>query len=216
MAGQFRPVWIATLLLLVAGCQSAYYATMEKVGVHKRDILVSRVEKARDAQQETKEQFKSALEQFSEVLGYQGGDLQSKYDALNREYERSEASADEVRDRITAVESVSEALFDEWQSELDLYSNASLRQASERQLADTRRQYQRLITAMKKAEQRIDPVLDVFRDQVLFLKHNLNAQAIASLKTELASVETNVARLIREMETSIDEADRFIATMNRE
>jgi hypothetical protein len=32
---------------------------------------------------------------------------------------------------------------------------------------------------MLKAEQKIQPVLGAFRDQVLFLKHNLNANAIA-------------------------------------
>ncbi len=207
---------LGAVILLLAACQSTYYNAMEKVGVHKRDILVSRVEKARDTQEETKEQFQSALEQFSSVLGFQGGELQEQYETLNKEYERSEALAEEVRERIAAVESVSEALFDEWQSELGQYTNASMRRASERQLADTRQQYQRLLAAMKKAEQRIEPVLSVFRDQVLFLKHNLNAQAIASLKGELVSVETDVARLVREMEASINEANRFIASMNRE
>ena len=70
-----------------------------------------------------------------------------------------------------------------------------------------------LIDAMKRVENKIDPVLSAFRDQVLFLKHNLNAQAIASLKSELASVEDDVAALIKEMEASIAEADKFIKTM---
>jgi hypothetical protein len=66
---------------------------------------------------------------------------------------------------------------------------------------------------MKRAEAKIDPVLAVFRDQVLFLKHNLNARAIVSIQNELVSVETDVASLIREMEASINEADGFIKTM---
>jgi hypothetical protein len=66
---------------------------------------------------------------------------------------------------------------------------------------------------MKRAEAKVDPVLSAFRDQVLFLKHNLNAQAIASLHKELASVEVDVTSLINEMEVSIAEADRFIKGM---
>ena len=209
---------LSTLLaaLLLTGCQSAYYSTMEQFGVHKRDILVDRVGEARDAQEDAKEQFQTALERFSTVLGYQGGDLQEKYEQLNEEYERSEERAEDVHERIAAVEDVAEALFREWESELSLYTNADLRRASERQLAETRRQYTQLIQAMKRAEKKIEPVLNAFRDQVLFLKHNLNARAIASLKGELASVETNVAALIADMERSIREADRFIESMKRD
>ena len=210
--------WLGLLVLffLLTGCQSAYFNTMEKFGIHKRDILVDRVEDARNAQEEAKEQFKSALEEFNTVLGFHGGELQDKYEKLNDAFEDSEKKAKDVSERIDAVESVAEALFDEWESELSEYSNKNLRQTSQRNLIKTRKQYTRLINAMKRAEKRIDPVLKVFRDNVLFLKHNLNAKAIASLQSELVSVESNVGRLIREMERSINEADRFIKTMNKE
>ncbi len=206
---------MALSLALLGGCQTVYYDTMEKFGIHKRDILVDRVEEARDAQEAAKQQFKSALERFSNVLGFQGGDLQEKYDQLNTEFERSEKRAAEVHDRIAAVEDVSEALFEEWQDELTQYTSAALKRSSQRQLTETKRQYGQLIQAMKRAEKKIEPVLNAFRDQVLYLKHNLNARAIASLKGELAGVENNVAALIRDMERSIGEADRFIAAMNR-
>ena len=198
------------------GCQAAYYETMEKLGYHKRDLMVSDVKKARDAQQEAKEQFASALDRFSKTLNIQGGELQDKYESMNKEYERSEAKAQAVRDRIASVEDVSAALFKEWNAELKEYSNATLRKNSERQLAQTRTQYAQLIKAMKRAESKMDPVLAKFKDQVLFLKHNLNAQAISSLKGELVSVEGNVELLIKELNASIKEADAFIATISKD
>jgi len=201
------------VLFNLSGCQKAYYKTMEKLGVHKRDIMVDRVQEARDSQEEAKEQFASALEQFSSVLNFKGGTLEDKYKKLNAEYEKSEKKAKDVEDRIDSVENVAEALFDEWETELGQYTNASLRRSSEKQLNQTKKQYAQLIGAMKRAEKKIEPVLSAFRDQVLFLKHNLNAQAIASLKSELSSVEANVAVLIKEMEASIAEADEFIKTM---
>lgn len=204
------------LSLTAFGCQSVYYDAMEKIGYHKRDLMVSNVEKARDAQQEAKEQFKSALDQFTKTLNIEGGELQDKYDVLNAEYEQSEAKAQAVRDRIASVEDVSEALFEEWEAELKEYSSAALRKNSQKQLTQTRTQYAQLIKAMKRAETKMDPVLAKFKDQVLFLKHNLNAQAIASLKSELVSVEGNIAALIKEMEASIKEADSFIASMEKE
>ncbi len=197
------------------GCQSAYYAGMEKIGYHKRDLMVSDVEKARDAQQEAKEQFKSALDRFTTVLSVKGGELQEKYDTLNAEYERSEAKAQAVRNRIDSVEDVSQALFTEWEAELKEYSSASLRRDSQTKLTKTRTQYAKLIKAMKRAESKMDPVLAKFKDQVLYLKHNLNAQAIASLKGELGAVESNINLLIKEMEASIQQANVFISSMNK-
>jgi hypothetical protein len=186
---------------------------MEKLGYHKRDLMVRDVEKARDAQQEAKEQFKSALDRFTKTLDIQGGELQEKYDALNTEYERSEAKAKAVRNRIASVEEVSEALFAEWNAELKQYSSSALRRKSQEQLTQTRANYAQLIKAMKRAEAKMDPVLAKFKDQVLFLKHNLNAQAIASLKGELVSVEGNINSLIKDLNASIQEADSFIAAM---
>jgi hypothetical protein len=189
---------------------------MEKMGYHKRDLMVSDVEKARDAQQEAKEQFKSALDRFTKTLNIQGGELQEKYDILNTEYERSEAKAKAVRERIASVEDVSEALFEEWAAELKEYSSDALRRSSQKKLTQTRTQYAQLIKAMKRAESKMDPVLVKFKDQVLFLKHNLNAQTIASLKNELISVEGNIASLIKELNASIQEADSFIAAMAKD
>jgi len=200
---------------MTTACQKTYYNAWEKLGVHKRDIMVERVEKARDSQNDAKEQFQSALEQFSSQLNFKGGNLEEKYNTLRDAYEKSKTKAEEVSSRIAKVEDVSEALFEEWQDELQQYSNAKLRADSEKKLAETRIQYKKLIRAMKKAEERMKPVLTAFHDQVLYLKHNLNTQAILSLQSELVAVEEDIASLIREMEASIREADSFIRTMGK-
>lgn len=210
-----RPV-LGLLLVALAGCSSAYYGAMEKMGVAKREILVDRVEKTRDAQNEAKEQFASALDRFLAVTKADGGELQQKYDQLNREFGRSEQRAKEVRDRIAAVEDVAEALFREWKGELKQYTNASLRRESERELDLTRRRYDELIRVMRRAAERMDPVLSTFRDQVLFLKHNLNARALASLTTTNRELEADITRLVADMEASIREAQQFIDTFRKD
>ena len=216
MSNVLKAFILFALVLFFSGCGGVYYSAMEKIGVHKRDILVNRVIEARDSQQATKEQFASALEHFSKVINFQGGELEDKYRELKKELERSEDQADDVRDRVDAVEDVAEALFAEWKTELNQYKNASLKQKSAAQLKQTKTHYSKLIGAMKKAESKIDPVLDPLRDQVLFLKHNLNARAIASLQTELTRIETDVSRLIRDMEIAMNEADSFIQTLKAE
>lgn len=204
-----------SLLFFLTACSTMYYSGLEKIGVPKRDVLVHRVEKARDTQEETKEQFKSALEQFTAVTNFQGGDLEAVYKKLNKEYEASVAKANEVKDRIAAIEDVSQALFTEWEEEITQYSNAALKSSSQQKLTATRTHYKQLIITMKAAEAKIQPVLVVFKDQVMFLKHNLNAQAIASLKGELGTLQSDVSSLITSMEKSINEANAFISTMEK-
>jgi hypothetical protein len=67
---------------------------------------------------------------------------------------------------------------------------------------------------MRRAEGKIEPVLSVFQDQVLFLKHNLNAKAVASLEHELAAMTVGVAGLITAMERSINRANDFVYSLN--
>ncbi|MCW8194489.1 DUF2959 domain-containing protein [Proteobacteria bacterium 005FR1] len=201
---------------LLAGCQSLYYGTMEKFGVQKRDILVDRVEAARDAQQDGQEEFKDALEQFRSVVEIDGGELEDKYDALQAEYDDSKEAAEDIHERVDAVENVAEDLFEEWADELDQYSSGELRRDSQRKLRETRDRYSDLITTMRAAESRLDPVLEAMEDQVLYLKHNLNARAIEGLRGEVVAIDRDVDELLAAMAQSIKEADAFIRDMRAE
>lgn len=214
---------VAALLLLaaalplgVSGCTSTGIALRESFGIAKREQLVDRVKDARDAQDAARVQFKDALEEFLAVTNQAGkaGELESRYRSLQKEYERSETRAKAVSGRIETVEVVASKLFAEWQGELNQYTDARLRSQSERQLNDSRARYDQLISSMKSAESKMKPVLDSLRNQVLFLKHNLNAQAIAGLQGTAVEVQNDVGALIRDMEAAIAEADRFIEQMS--
>ncbi|MGR5177291.1 DUF2959 domain-containing protein [Vibrio parahaemolyticus] len=189
---------------------------MEKVGYHKRDIMVTRVEDAKESQQDAQEEFTSALEAVSALTGFDGGDLEEVYNNINDKYQDSEQAAEEVRERIAAVEDVSEALFDEWESELEQYTSAKLRRSSEQKLRETRSSYQTMLKAMKRAEQKMTPVLNTLRDNTLYLKHNLNASAIGSLQGELMSLESDIESAIKQMNAAIAESDKFIGKLNNQ
>lgn len=213
---------LTLMILLLAipfafsACDTAYINAMDKMGYAKGDILSSRVKSARDAQAEAKKDIQSALDQFGQVVAYQGGDLEATYKKLKSELQNSEDSAETVRNRIEAVENVADSLFAEWKAELGQYSNADLRRKSEAKLSQTINRYDDMLGAMKRAEQRIDPVLRPLRDHVLYLKHNLNSHALAAMKGELVKVDAQVDQLVREMNRSIAEADKFIQTMETE
>ena len=194
-------------------CTTAYYGAMEKIGKQKRHILADRVEAGRADQQAAQEQFETTLERFQAATKFKGGDLEKTYRELDAEYQQCEKRAQAVRSRIASIEDVSSDLFDEWNDEIGEITSKDLKQRSQAQRKETMARYQKLIDAMQRAAKKMDPVLAAFRDQVLFLKHNLNAAAIASLRGDVVEIESDVDALIRDMQASIREADAFLATL---
>lgn len=200
--------------LLATSCSGLYYKTMEAMGYAKRELLVERVEEARESQTEAKEQIQTTFEAFKALTGFDGGELEDRYNALKKEYERSEDRAEEVSSRIGKIEKVATAMFSEWETELGEYSDPGLRAQSEKQKLATEQSYGKVIGAMRQVEQRMPPVLKAFKDRVLMLKHSLNAQAISSLQGDFEAMGTNVEALIVEMQQSIAEADAFIDSID--
>ena len=187
---------------------------MEKFGYAKRDLLVKRVVAAKNGQEEAKEQFQSSLEKLSALVNFNGGTLEKKYLETKTGYENSEKKAKDVSKKIDAIENVAEALFSEWEDEINQYSNKDLKRKSQAKLEKTKTKYQPLIVAMRRAEKKMNPVLDTLRDQMLYLKHNLNAEAVASIKDELTIIRADVTSLIKEMNVSIAEADKFVNSLS--
>jgi len=206
-------LWLACSAFILLGCRSAYYATMEKFGVYKRDLLKKRVVAARDEEVAASETFTNALSRLKQLYGFQGGDLERLYTELNRDYERSVDRANAVHKRIEEVETVAGDLFAEWEKEITEISSPDLRRRSREKLRETRRRYDELLSALRRAERSMDPVLTRLHDHVLFLKHNLNAAAIASLKGESTSIQFEISKLIEDMTTAIGRADEFIKTL---
>lgn len=201
------------LMLSLSGCSSIKYNTLEKFGIHKRDILVGNVENARDSQQEAQEQFKDALEKFGSVVEIEETGLKKAYDRLSDEYDDSLAAAEDVRDEIDDVDEVATDLFAEWRQEINLYTNDALKRDSEAKLRQTENRYLELAETMRVAEESMDPVLETMLNNVLYLKHNLNAQAIGALKNTYGGLETDVDILIEEMNRSIERSNTFIQNM---
>lgn len=202
-------------VLTISGCSSAYYSAMEKVGIHKRDIMVDRVEEAKESQQEAQEQFRSALEEMTALINFDGGELETQYNVIQEQYEDSKEAAELVSVRIESIEDVSDALFEEWQDEIEQISSSSLKRQSTSKLKETQRRYRTLIKSMRKAESKMDPVLSALKDNSLFLKHNLNAKAVGALQGEMVSIEKDVSALIKDMNAAIEQSQKFIDMLEK-
>jgi chromosome segregation ATPase len=208
-----KTLLLATLTVTV-GCSTIKYNTLEKVGIHKRDLLVSNVKDTRDAQEDAQEQFQDALERFGNIVTIENTNLKKAYNQLKDEYEDSKDAAEEVSDQIEDVENVAADLFKEWAKENEAYTDAVLRRNSESQLRDTQARYTEMFKSMKDSEASMLPVLSSLYDNVLYLKHNLNAQAVGSLRTTFNELEGDIGILVERMNQSIARSNDFIAKMN--
>jgi len=208
-----RLTWSVLILLLTSACSSTYYAAWEKLGKQKRDLLRDNVATAKDEQVQAQEQFKDALTRLKELRGFDGGQLEKAYKAISDDYEACVERADAVRSRIKKVDGIASDLFVEWNDEIGQMSNPAFKTDSKKKLAETKQKYATLYTAMSTAEKRLEPVLGKMHDYVLYLKHNLNAQAVGSLSGEVAGIEKEVQKLVNDMQKSISQADTFVATM---
>ncbi|MBY0505934.1 MAG: DUF2959 domain-containing protein [Bryobacteraceae bacterium] len=207
-----RPLLL--LALALTGCTSLYYNAMQKIGKEKRDILVQRIRDSQQDADQAKAQIKTTLEAFQELTGFDGGNLEKTYKKLNGEFEDAEKRAQTLADRVKSIDQVGHDLFREWNQELASIKDASLHARSAQLLRQTRSRHQQYLARMKQTERKMAPVLQGFRDQVLFLKHNLNASAMGSLKTTAARMDGDVNLLIADIEGSRQEADAFIQTLS--
>jgi len=200
-------------LLSFTSCRGVMYSTYEKFGVYKRDLLKKRVVSARDEEVGAQKEFKDALTRLKEMTGFDGGELEKRYRALQSDYEDASSRVAAVHKRVQDVQTVAEDLFTEWEKENREIETPELRQVSRQQLNDTRQRYDDMLIALKRSEQSMDPVLHKLHDYVLALKHTLNAQAIAALSGESSKIQADVSKLIDDMNASIARADEFIKQM---
>ena len=187
--------WIAALLLL-QGCSQIYYSTWEMLGKQKRDLLRDNVEELSSDQKEVQEEVEDALTRLRTLYGSPPEKLTQVYDDLKSDY-------DSAND-----------LFSEWDAEIGRLKTPKYKQDSRHKLLQTKQKYAKLETSVRKAEKGLTPVLAALEEQVIYLKHNLNAQALGGIQGELRSIESEIKTLSTALQTSLKESQSFVNTLN--
>lgn len=197
-------------VLSLAGCQSSYFSLMDKAGISKREMLVDRIEDARDAQIKARYAFSRAADRYQAALHPSGNAPPVTLEQLQKAYADSSKAAAAVAPRVEVVEHVGDALFEEWRGELSHYRDAKLVAASRDAYDHSRAQYQQLLTSMRTAQTHVAPALENLNEQLLLIKHRRNAEASNGLDESTRSIPEDVAPLLIEMQRSIDQAGAFV------
>jgi len=186
------------------------YSAYESVGMEKRDIFKREITNVKEDQEDTGEAFKDALTKLKEIYNVDGGDLEKQYTKLKNSLDDAKEESAELRERIRKVDEVANDLFVEWTEEINDIKTSELRAKSSKKLSQTKRKYKELESQLHRSEKKMDPVLSKLSDQVIFLKHNLNAKAIGGLKEEQGDIQADIKSLIKEVNESTRQADAFI------
>jgi uncharacterized protein with von Willebrand factor type A (vWA) domain len=202
-----------SVLGTLPSCQTVYYSAMEQIGLEKRDLLRRAVSAVRAEQHETQEEFQDALTQLKALYGFEGGSLEAGYNKFKASYDGCESQAAACRSRIAEMDRVARDLFREWEKEARQIGTPELAADSRNKLAMTQQRFSQLSAHLHASEAGIKPVLGRFRDQVLYLKHNLNAAAIGSLRGTADAIQSDIVGLQQRLDQSIREADQFIGTL---
>ncbi len=201
-------------MLSLTGCTSIYNATMEGVfGYEKRELFKKSVASLQSEQKDAQKEFKDALTRLKELYGFSGGELESVYEKVKSSYERCDGEAKAVHTRIGNMEDLAKSMFSEWEKEIQQYTNPNLAATSRDQLRQTKDRYSQLSKTVHEAESAMQPVLGQLKDNVLFLKHNLNASAIGSLQGEASGIQKQIEQLLTQINTAIAASDSFIKTL---
>ncbi len=205
------------VVVLSSGCQTLYNTTLEKVfGVEKRQIFKKSVEDVNAQQKKAQETFQDSITRLKELYNFKGGQLESVYNKLKSSFENAQSEADKVHERIQNMDGVAKSMFSEWDKEIKTYSNPVFAENSRKQYSETKSRYSVLIKSVRESEASMKPVLKQLSDHVMYLKHNLNASSIGTLKGESSAIESQIEGLVDGMNKSIAEADSFIRTLLKE
>ena len=212
----FKNLIFLTLIFLVSCAnqvRDVKYKTYELVGIEKRDLFKREINNVKDEQEDSKEAFSDALEKLQHFYSFDGGKIEKEYKKLKSSYENSQSEAKDLSESITKLDTVAQDLFKEWKNEIGTMENANLKKDSSKKLKETQDKYASLHKKLKNSEKKMSPILSKLKDQVTYLKHNLNASAIAGLKSEGDRIEADMGKLIQEMKEASREADDFISTL---
>lgn len=216
----FKAIFLVNLILFTScagkieeGIKDAKYGAYEMIGYEKRDLFKKEVKSVKNNQEDSQEAFEDALERLQKFYAFKGGRIEKEYNKLKNSYENSLEESHDLSNSIQKLDTVAHDLFIEWKKEIKEITSPDLRKKSSAKLNETRKKYKILYDALKNSEKRMSPLLVKIKDQVLYLKHNLNAGAIEGLRNEGERIQKDIEKLIGEMKDANKEADKFIKTL---
>lgn len=199
--------------IVLSSCSTIYYNFWETLGREKRDLLKSEMLSADSSHTEVKEELEDSLHRIRSEYDFKEGSLEKTYDSLSADYEDISSRSNELSDNIDKSEDIANDLFSEWRKEALSLNKRKYRKDSLTKLKKTKISFNDTLSSMRHVEKNMRKILKQYKDQVTYIKHNLNAKVIGSLQLEMKSISSEMEKLIVQIDRSKSKAKKFISKL---
>lgn len=188
-------------------------ARAQDEGVKQVQRLVKSSGETVQAIGETKLQIQKTLDTYNALLGEDASKLRNLYKGLQKEMEGTAKKRAEIDSRSEVMQQDANTLFESWASSATAIENEDLRARSLERLATTKERFAEIEAVGRKAGELYDPFMKSLGEQVTYLGHDLNAEALASLKPDAEKLNQKAKELLAAIDDAIGVANKNIGML---
>lgn len=179
--------------------------------IEQVDELLRRIERVQAESAVAKESAHSALNELCTLVspGFKG-DAAMAFAKFVAASDASEEQGETLRDSVEPMRDAADALFRRWTKDMEAFGNSRMRQRSQTRLDETRTSYQSIVGASQAAQIALDAFHDDLRDHATFLRHDLNANSVASLRGDVRQLREQIEGLDMRFDATVAAARAYV------
>jgi hypothetical protein len=173
--------------------------------------LVERVERVSAELDASKATMLAAIQKLQAVTAPEfQGDAVLAHKELENTLDDSDDQAKALRKSIDKMRAAAEPVFEQWTKDLEAYSNPEMRARSQQRLAAARERYDSVVAAVEPVLVEYETVNQTLHDHLLFLSHDMNPAAVATIQDDVRSVAKQAAGLDGSFQTAKAAARAYV------
>jgi hypothetical protein len=190
-------------LVVATSAVLAASASAQDQGIKQVEALVKASGSTVQAIAETKLQLLKTMDAYNALLADDAKDRKKMYRDLQKEMENTEKRRAEITRRSGLMATEAQSLFKSWETSAATIESEDLRKRSEERLTKTKASFAEIRAVGDKAAQLYAPVMKTLGDKVKYLGHDLNPNAVATLKPDADKLNKEVQELVKAVDDTI-------------
>jgi hypothetical protein len=205
-------LWRGVAVLAVLALAATAGAQTDE-GVKQVERLVKASGDTVKAIGETKVQLMKTMEVYNSLFADEATDRRKIYNQIQKEMENTDRRRARISEEAAKMNAEADTLFKGWADSTAAIENPDLRERSEERLNATRASYGEIGTVGQKAADLYAPFMKALQDQITYLGHDLNPEAVASLKPDAEKLNERSDKLIQSIDDTIATANKNIGAL---
>jgi len=182
-------------------------------GVKQVEQLIKKANAGVESINDTKLQLQKTMEAYNAVLAPDVKDRRDAYKKLQKEVATTEKKRAMVSTRNGEMNVEAGRLFKNWEGSTAAIQDPELRQRSQQRLGQAKARYSEIETNGQGAARLYTPFMKALQDQVTYLGHDLNPEAVATLKPEADKLNAQAKELYSAIDKTTAAANNNISQL---